>query len=257
MKKPNLLIIIITGLSILSCSSEDLGAENEISDGNNEKYQKLLTITSTKTDSEEIKSTTELTYDNDNLFIVKEIYHEIGENIWNYSYSKNNDLEMINNLPVQQNNEILITEYIYERYEYVIENAKVISVLNYFRDENNEPFIFNYKENLSYLDNNIIEVTIFDSNDNLLGFTTYEYDNKNNLLKGLRDINRWTFPVGKVFGISNNNVINRMEFDQDGNLLAEFDYEYKYDNNDFPITRKTNYTDGGITSTSTDFFSYE
>lgn len=257
MKKLNLLLIIITGVLILSCSSEDLGAKNEIPDGNNEEYQKLVTITSTKTDSEEIESTTELTYNNGNLLRIKEIYHEIGENIWNYSYSANNELDMINNLPVQLNNEILITEYVYERYEYVIENAKVISVLNYFRDENNEPFIFTYKENLSYSDNNIIEVTIFDSNDNLLGFTTYEYDNKNNLLKGLRDINRWTFPAGNVFGISNNNVVNRMEFDQDGNLLVEFDYEYVYDNNDFPITRKTNYTEGGVTTTSTDFFSYE
>ena len=76
-------MIIITGLSIISCSSEDSSSGNEIPDGNNEEYQKLVIITSTITDSEEIESTTELTYNNDNLLRVKEIYDGIGENIWN------------------------------------------------------------------------------------------------------------------------------------------------------------------------------
>ena len=250
-------MIIITGLSIISCSSEDSGADNEIPDGNNEEYQKLVTITSTKPDSEEIETTVEFTYNNGNLVRVKEILHEIGENIWNYSYSTNNELEMINNLPVQLNNDILITEYKYERDEYFIENDKVISVINYFRDQTNEPFIFNYKANYTYSDNNIIGVNIFDSNDNLLGFATYEFDNENNVLKGLRDINRWTYVGSALSGISNNNVVNMMQFDQDGNLIAEFDYEYVYDNNYFPTRRKTTYSQGGITTTSTDFYSYE
>ena len=253
MRKPNILIILFVGLIIISCSSD----ENNDSNENSQELQKLIMISDTELDSDEIQSTIELIYDNENLTSIKEIFVGIGENIWNYTYS-GNQLETVNDIPVSLINDILIIEYTYEREEYIVENNKLVSLTAYFRDELDEPFQFNFKELYTYSNNNITETRFLDSNNSVTGFNTYEYDNMNNAIKGLKDINRWIFPNSSIYGISDNNVVNRKEFDEDGNLLTEFQYEYEYDNNDFPIKRQTTYIpENGTSSIDTQFFTYE
>ena len=257
MNKLKFLIVLIIGLSICSCSTDDNNSSEDNPDENNQTLQKLVNFSSTNVNSDDIQNVTKLIYDNDNLIKIEEAFVGIGENIWNYNYSDNNQLIAVNDIPISFIDGNLSIEYTYEREEYYTKNNKVIELTTYFKDEPDQAFQFNYKTLYTYLNENITEIKFFDPDDNITGFNTYQYDNMNNVLRGLKDINRWIFPISILHIASDNNIINRKEFDGEGNLLIEFQYGYEYDNNGFPTIRQTTILENGTSNTKTTFFNYE
>lgn len=256
MKKLNLLFTLFIGLLIMSCSSND-DTVNTTEDPQDEVLQKLSSFSSSLTNSDDIEYTTQLTYTNGNLSRITENYINIGENIWNYSYV-NNELSAVNSVPTTYVNDVLTIEYEFERDEFFILNDQVISQINSFRNDPSEAFQFNYKVEYNYTNNNINEKRLLDENDVLTGFITYEYDTKNNVLKGLDNLHKWIFPYADLLGGADNNITSRKEFDEDGNLIREFTYQYEYDSNDFPTKGiRTFLFVNGTSATKTNLYTYE
>ncbi|AXG67822.1 hypothetical protein KORDIASMS9_00004 [Kordia sp. SMS9] len=263
MKKLNLLCVLFIGLLVISCASDDDtqtitegDPQNSNGDPQNVVVQKLLSFSSSLTDSNEIEFMTQLTYTNDNLTKITENYINIGENVWNYSYT-DNELTAVNSMPITYANGVLVVEYEFERDEYFILNNQVLSQINSFRNDPSEAFQFSFKVEYNYTDNNITEKRYLDENDVLTGSTTYEYDTKNNILKGLDNLNKWIFPYADLLGGANNNITSRKEFDENGTLLRDFSYQYEYDSNDFPTKRIRTFTSNGTSTVKTNLYTYE
>ncbi|SDR79439.1 hypothetical protein [Winogradskyella sediminis] len=245
MKKLNLLLGILIGITILSCSSDD--GNNDNPNESNLKRIKSLQIMENGSlvrqydfeyENERLASLTEVgderivfSYSDDRIILAEE---------FNFTGSEYNQLDETTTYTFE--NGLLVSdleEFIQgdgNRHQYDFNSNKQITEYAFFQCPNNlndctpaGSRIFEYSTN-----NNIITETQTDNNSNIVFSTEYSnYDDKNHPFAGIDiETRRLFWNYFQSMNFNNYSMLTR--FDSNGTETGSSSFTFTYDNDDFP-----------------------
>ncbi len=258
MNKLNLLIIILIGITILACSSDD-NIQNAFNQS--QKLIKKITV------SQNGISQSILTFEYDNSKLVsltndldrKTEYAYLGsqldyESILEYNFQteiydleyEQTDFEYENN--ILKSDVVTVNGNPIQKHDYFLQSSGKIVLYNFFNFTNNQwnsggSRIFEY----SY--GNIIQEVQTDNTDAVVFKLQYTYDDKKHPLKNLDiQIKRriWGY---RLNAMNENNILSYATYDENNNLLSSFSYAYQYDADGFPIEREKTDSNGQVVET--------
>jgi hypothetical protein len=226
MNKLNLLLGILIGLTILSCSSDD---------DNNQESNNSIILKSVQV-QEKLFNESEINY-SVNYILNSEGYVEsieFGNNQSIFIYDNNNIIEenfYVNNV---LNEKSVFTYDIQNRRikkeVYYNGNSQPDEIINYFYNSNNQ-LISTDDENYTYdSDGNLATLNYVGGTET----TYFEYEQTNNPLKNLRPINYFFYRT------NNNNIgnlISEEQKDSNNNSIYKQVWSYEYSNLNYPTKR--------------------
>lgn len=251
MKK--IIILLITGISLISCSKDEIPAEKS----DNCKlldYEKVLIIGSSEPNYKHKliysadKITSRINYDNvapnSGLYVLGEISRD------SLVYDNLGRISKIYKIPLYQN--YTYSEFMYDNSNTLPHKRNEISVFNY----SNSTYTYIYPEDIYYDNKNRIIRTVIDYNEPNYEFditTIYEYDNNGNLTK----IDYKKEQSGIIF----QTVSEYSDYDNKLNPFSNFPFidfrGISSSINNFKNYQTRNFTNGNITGSSEGTYNYE
>lgn len=233
MKKYTIIFITLFVL-IISCSKSD--------NSSNENHQKLLLSkieSIIKNNTLEVSDTFDFIYDSENNLVQ---YEYESSNMLNYTKSllySNGQLIELGDLSVTVDNNIITLTSNNRKQEYFSENDKIVKYKWYNFDENSSTYNLDITTELTF-DNdfeNVIKSEQFDSNGNLIQFSNFEYDNKNNPFLNFSSVFNLSEHIFLNPFNSKNNITRRMDYEKSTNFQTASiaTYSYTYNNLNYPV----------------------
>jgi len=248
MKKLNLLLGILIGLTILSCSSDN--SNNEESPSDKSKLIKKITITQNGTPqsiftfeysndklislTEELDNKTEYNYSGNQLNYELRLEYNFSTSSYDLEYERT-DFEYQSNILKSD----LVTENgnYKEKQDYVLNtNGKMIEYDFYYYFINE--WYSGGSRLFEYVSGNITKETQTDNNDNVVFKHQYTYDDKKHPLVNLDIQIRRQIWGYRLNSMNENNILSYSTYDGNDNLQSSFTYTYIYDNDGYPVERE-------------------
>ena len=259
MNKPSLVIGIVIGLIILSCTSnEDDNSQLDVLNSSQLRlieesnprfsityeYEDDLLIKNVIKDSDGIRENT-YTYEND--FLIKVEFFTVG------NLSSFIEFKYENGLPKRQNHYLNDAINFYQTFDF--ENDKLIKVESFIIYEEQSEFVKNNENQFFYDSNGNVEkqiTTRFASSGNQINEFIYEYDEQENQWTTIPE-NIRVFFWSDGLSMNKNNFIFRKYF-TNGQLVELTNYRYSFNDNGLPIQREEIDEEGNVETTT---FSYK
>ncbi|MWW26899.1 hypothetical protein [Algibacter lectus] len=235
-------LFALTFLLIISCSKSD----NPSLENRQELFlSKIESVV--KNNTLEITDTFNFVYDEDNYLIR---YDYQASNMFNYSKTltySNGQLATLDDFTISIDNDLITLTSDNSKQEYYVENNKIIQYKWYHFEQSSSSYFLYVTTNLTFDNNfqNVIKTEHFNSKGELIQYSNFEYDDKNNPFSNFINIfNLSVNIIGTAFNSKNN--ITRVEvFELSGfggfGIPSIGTYSYTYNNSNYPKSLDYNF----------------
>jgi hypothetical protein len=248
MKKSNLLLGLLIGLTIFSCSSDD--SNNEENPSENLKLIKKITVTQNGTPqsifsfeysnnklislAEELDNKTEYNYSGNQLNYERRLEYNFGTSSYDSEYERT-DFEYQNNilesdLVTENGNQI-------QKHDYALNSNGKMTRYDFYNFFNNQ-WNSGGSRLFEYISGNITEEIQTDNNDDIVFKHQYTYDDKKHPLINVDIQVRRQIWGYRLNSMNENNILSYSTYDMNDNLQSSYTYSYQYDSDGYPTERE-------------------
>jgi len=233
-------LFAIIFLLTISCSKSD---NTSLENGQALLLSKIESVV--KNNSLEITDTFNFVYDENNYLIQ---YDYQSSDMFNYSKTlsySNGQLVTLGDFIISIDNDLITLTSDNSKQEYYVENNKIIQYKWYNFEQSSSSYVLDVTTNLTFDNNfkNVIKTEQFNSNGELIQYSNFEYDNKNNPFSNFINVFNLSENILATAFNSKNNITRREDFSKSSNFQSASiaTYSYIYNNSNYPKSLDYNF----------------